>query len=239
MVVVSEAGMKGRVKGLLGGPTAGEAPPPGSMPPEMASEAAAQHQALQVLTLAQRTAEDHLNRARHEADRICGEARETAAQIVREAQAHADGLQREAEAALAEAHAAAAQLAREAQAHADEARQGAEDILADARVRADEIIKEAQGKADELQHLAEQRYEDVVGSLAARREALQQQIEALEKFDREYRARLQTFMQNQLRALWVEEPRVNPEGTEPDSAPTTDPVPEDHSDRYADAYQDS
>src|SRR5690606_41541759 len=46
VVVVSEAGMKGRVKGLLGGPTAGEAPPPASMPPEMASEAAAQHQAL-------------------------------------------------------------------------------------------------------------------------------------------------------------------------------------------------
>jgi hypothetical protein len=37
----------------------------------------------------------------------------------------------------------------------------------------------------------------VVGSLAARREALQQQIEALERFDREYRARLQAFMQSQ------------------------------------------
>ena len=94
------------------------------------------------------------------------------------------------------ARAAAAQLAREAQAHADEGRQAAEDVVSEARMRADEIIKDAQGKADELQHLAEQKYEDVVGSLAARRESLQQQIEALERFDREYRARLEALAES-------------------------------------------
>ena len=36
-----------------------------------------------------------------------------------------------------------------------------------------------------------------------------QQIEALEQFDREYRTRLTRFMQGQLRALWVDEPRVD------------------------------
>jgi len=231
--------MRGRVKGLLGTPTAGEAPPPMSVPPVDGPPDAAQHQALQVLTLAQRTAEDHLNRARHEADRIVGEARDTASQIVRDAQAHAEGLHREAEAALAEARAAAAQMAREAQGHADDARRGAEEIVSEARMRGDEIVKEAQGRADELQHLAEQRYEEMVGSLAARREALQQQIEALERFDREYRARLQAFMQHQLRALWVEEPRVDPSDLEPGSEPTS-PAPEqpEHQERYADTYQD-
>ena len=48
-----------------------------------------------------------------------------------------------------------------------------------------------------------------MGGLAARREALQQQIEALEQFDRDYRSRLTAFMQSQLRQLWVDQPQVN------------------------------
>lgn len=222
VVVVSDGGMKDRVKGLLGAPGASEPAMPADLPPE----AAAQYQALQVLTLAQRTAEDHLSSARHEADQICGDARDTAAQIVRDAQAHAEVLQRDAEKARSDAQAAAAQIARNAQAQADEARRDAEEVLSDARMQADEIAKSAQAEADELQHLAHQRYEDVVGSLAARREALQQQIEALERFDREYRARLQAFMQSQLRALWVDEPRVDTEGPEqPDPTPAVASVP--------------
>jgi cell division septum initiation protein DivIVA len=224
--------MKGRVKGLLGAPLTNEH----AAPMEALSEAAAQHQALQVLTLAQRTAEEHVNSARREADRIGGDARDTAAQIVRDAQTRVEVLQREAETALSEAHAATAQIARDAQAHAEQAQRDAEKILSDARIQADEVAKNAQANADELQHLAQQRYEDVVGSLAAKREALQQHIEALERFDREYRARLQAFMQTQLRALWVDEPQVDAEGLEhPGSTPTAASVPaqRDNSDRLA------
>ena len=87
------------------------------------------------------------------------------------------------------------------------------------------MAKGAQATADELMHQAQQRYEDVVGSLAAKREALQRQIEALEQFDRDYRARLTTFMQIQLRALWVDEPRVDAEEIEQSgSAATTTPL---------------
>jgi cell division septum initiation protein DivIVA len=181
---------------------------------DVSTEAAAQHQALQVLTLAQRTAEEHLVGARREADRICAEAGARAEQIIRDAQAHAQRRQQEAEKSLAEAHAAAGQIARDVQHHADNAQRNAEKILADARARADEMAKDAQANADELKHQARQRYEDAVGSLATRREALQQQIEALEEFDRDYRARLTAFMQNQLRALWVDEPRVTAEDLE-------------------------
>jgi len=207
------------------------------MPPmEVPPDAAAQHQALQVLTLAQRTAEEHLVSAKREADRICGEARDAASQIVRDAQVHAETMQREAEQARADAHAAAAQVAKDARRYADEARQDAEEILSEARMRADEFSKHAQSEADELQHLAQQRYEDVVGSLAARREGLQQQIEALERFDREYRARLQAFMQSQLRALWSDEPRVDPELIEqPEPMPPVPSLPaqRDDSDQLA------
>jgi len=58
----------------------------------------------------------------------------------------------------------------------------------------------------------------VVGSLATKREGLQNQIEALEQFDREYRQRLTAFMQGQLRALWVDQPQVAGELPEPQVA---------------------
>jgi vacuolar-type H+-ATPase subunit H len=210
--------MKGRVRGLLGGPPAGTE----TLEPMDAAVAAAapaesptaQHQALQVLTLAQRTADDHVANARRQADKICADARATAEQIARDAQANAQSLQQEAEKTVAAARERAAQIAREAQAKADEAQRSAEEVLADARTKADEMAKTAQTNADELKHQAEQRYEDVVGGLAAKREALQRQIEALENFDHDYRARLTGFLQSQLRALWVDEPQLDAEGVE-------------------------
>ena len=227
---MTDSAVKGRVKGILGGP------PPVNEPLEQRnapSGPTAQHQAVQVLTLAQRTAEEHVAGARREADRTCADARATAEQIIRDARAHAQAFQQEAEKALSDAHATAAQMARDAQARANNAQRNAEEILSDAQTRAGEMAKNAQANADELRDQAQQRYEDVVGSLAAKREALQQQIEALEEFDRDYRARLTTFMQNQLRALWVDEPSVNAEDIEqPASVATTPPVPKQasHSD---------
>lgn len=197
-----------------------------------ADPVAQQHQALQVLTLAQRTAEEHVASARREVERIRADAQASAEQIIREAQANAQGLQQEAEKALSAAHASAAQIAREAQSRSDKAHREAETILSEARTKADDMAKHAQVSAEELRHQAEQKYQDVVGSLAAKREALQRQIEALESFDREYRTRLTSFMQNQLRALWVDEPQVNAEAieepapAEPEADVTpTSPVP--------------
>jgi cell division septum initiation protein DivIVA len=207
--------MKGRVKGLLGGTAAIDDPMAHADAP---ASSATEHQALQVLTLAQRTSEEHVASARRQAGKICADARATAEQIVREAQAHAHGLRQEADRALADARAAAALIAQDAKAQADSARRNAEEILSGAQARADELAKLAQADADELSARAQQRYDDVVGSLAARRTALQKQIEALEKFDQEYRARLTAFMQGQLRALWVDEPRVSDEVEQPGPA---------------------
>jgi cell division septum initiation protein DivIVA len=201
--------MKGRVIGLLAG-----APPVKEVPEETdgrsngSPDAYAQRQALQVLTLAQRTAEDHVADAHRQADRICAEARATAEQIVRDAETRASDLRWQADKALGEARATAEQIGREARAHTKEVRRNADKILADARTKAGEIAKDAHAKADDLKHQAQQRYEDVVGSLAGKREALQQQIEALEQFDREYRAKITTFLQSQLRAMWLDEPQV-------------------------------
>src|SRR5688500_1632019 len=169
------------------------------------------NQALQVLTMAQRTAEEHVARAHHQADKIRTDALAAAEQIARDAQVHAHNVRREAQKILTDARAAAEQIARDSHARTEEARTTADKIVVDARAAAEQIADDAQANADHLNLQARQRFDDVVGSLGTRRESLQQQIEALEQFDREYRARLTHFMQGQLRALWVDQPQVNGE----------------------------
>ncbi len=221
---MTDTGMKGRVKGLLGGAGGVEEHMEQTGPP---TGIPAPHQALQVLNLAQRTAEEHIVNARRQAEKIHADARVAADQIVREAQAHAQSLRQEADKALSAADAAAAQIARDAQSYADKIQRNAQEVLAEAQTRAAELAKTAQADADELKHRAAQRYEDVVGSLASRRESLQQQIEALELFDREYRSRLTNFMQSQLRALWVDQPTMTDEIEQLEPVPAASELPPD------------
>jgi cell division septum initiation protein DivIVA len=166
------------------------------------------NQALQVLTMAQRTAEEHVATAHRQADKIRTDALATAEEIAREAQVHAHNVRREADKVLFDARAAAEQTARDAQARTAEARRNADKVVEDARAHAEKMAAEAQANVEELKLQAQRRYEDVVGSLGTKREGLQQQIEALERFDREYRSRLTAFMQGQLRSLWVDQPQV-------------------------------
>jgi cell division septum initiation protein DivIVA len=166
------------------------------------------NQALQVLSMAQRTAEEHVAAAHQQADKIRTDALAAAENIARDAQIHAHNVRREADKVLYDARAGADQIGQEAQAAAAEARRNADKIVRDAQARADSIAAEAKANAEQLNLQAQQRFDDVVGSLGVKREALQEQIEALEQFDREYRGRLMTFMQGQLRALWVDQPQV-------------------------------
>jgi cell division septum initiation protein DivIVA len=167
----------------------------------------AQRKALQVLTLAQRTADDHIASAQQQADNIRAAARASADQIARDAQAHADRVRQEAGKAVADARAMAEQIGRDAQAQADGARRSADEVAAAAKAKAGEIVQEAQARADGLDAEAQQRYDDVVGSLETKRDALQQRIEGLQQFDQDYRSRLRTFMQGQLDALGEEQPQ--------------------------------
>lgn len=179
------------------------------------------NQALQVLTMAQRTAEEHVATAHRQADKIRSDAQAAAEQIARDAQVHAHNVRREADKVLFDARAAAEQTARDAAARNEEAQRNAEKIVAESRKQAESIAADAQANAEHLRAQAQQRYEDVVGSLGSKREALQQQIESLEVFDRDYRGRLTAFMQGQLRALWVDQPQVGELESAPVSAPIT------------------
>jgi hypothetical protein len=191
---VADSRIKGRVRGLLSSPPQNEAyqesepyvdPTPGLPDPD------AQRRALQVLTLAQRTADGHVATAQQEADAI-----------------------------RAAAQASAEQSAKEAHAHAEQVRHDAAKVIADARATAERIGKAAQAKADELESDAQRQYDEVVGSLETKRAALQEQIDALQEFDRDYRSRLRTFMRTQLDALGDEQP-ASPKPAQRSGKPST------------------
>jgi cell division septum initiation protein DivIVA len=219
---VTDSRMKGRGKGLLGGTSRDNEPPDqagGSAEPD------AQRKALQVLMLAQRTADDHLAKAQNEADKIWAAARATAEQIARDTQTHAENARREAARAVSEARATAEQIARDARAHADGVRREADGILTDAQARAAEIVRDAEANAEKLEREAEQAYEEALGGLTVKRTTLEEQIEALQQFDRDYRARLRTFMQKQLLALGADEQASNTVVRQPRPAPTSEASP--------------
>jgi vacuolar-type H+-ATPase subunit E/Vma4 len=165
--------------------------------------------ALHVLTMAQRTADEHLQAVQAAAEGIRADALAAAEKIAREADARLGNARHEADTIISDARAAAEQMARDAQQLTDETQRTARRILSDARAQAERADAEARASAEELRQEARRRYDSVIGELHANREAYQHQIEALEQFDHEYRARLTAFMQTQLRALWVDQPQVD------------------------------
>jgi cell division septum initiation protein DivIVA len=168
-------------------------------------------QALHVLSMAQRTADDHLQTVYLEADRIRAEAEEAAEQIARDAQARQQQIREQADQLIEDARKTADQRLREAQDRAEEMQRDARNVLAQARAQAERTDASARAEADELRQAARFRHDQVIGELDASREAYQRHIEQLAQFDHEYRARLTAFMQTQLRMLWTDQPHVDDE----------------------------
>ncbi|GAB4059886.1 hypothetical protein [Catellatospora paridis] len=195
--------LKGRVKGLFSGPAENE--PMEEQNTGVLADPEAERQALQVLVLARRTADEHVGNAQAEADRIKNDARAKADDLARDARGIVESARQEAAQIQAAAQARSVEISREAQSHAESARRETEHMVADARATATRIVEAAQAKADDLERDALQQYEDVVGSLEAKRSVLQRRIEALQNFDRDYRARLRKFMNSQLDALDLDE----------------------------------
>lgn len=183
---MADSRIKGRVRGLLNSPPADDVYQPSQPVVDLAPglpDPDAQRKALQVLMLAQRTADEHVASAQQQADNIRSAAK-----------------------------ASADQVAKDAQARAERADKDAAKTVADARAAAEQIGKDAQARADELERDARRQYDEVVGTLETKRAALQEQIEALQEFDRDYRARLRTFMRGQLDALDADVPVSRPPG---------------------------
>ena len=81
------------------------------------------------------------------------------------------------------------------------AQKTAEDTVADAKREADKVLGEARLHADQLERETQERHRNVVGNLDSERERLERKIEELRSFEREYRARLKSYLEGQLRDL--------------------------------------
>jgi F0F1-type ATP synthase membrane subunit b/b' len=112
-----------------------------------------------------------------------------------------DNLQTAAKAlAIAQAASVAIETARdEADNALGRARGAADGVLIKARRQAEQITGDARARAESLERDAQERYEQALGSLVQARADLERRIDDLRAFEREYRARLRTALEAQLR----------------------------------------
>jgi len=133
-----------------------------------------------------------------QAAKVLGLAQEMADRLTGEAKAEADGM-------LSEARTKSEQLLSEARVKADsmvnEARSRAESMLNDARSRAETVERQAREKAGALERDAQRKHTETIGAISQEKATLDKKIEELRTFEREYRTRLKTYFETQLRDL--------------------------------------
>ncbi len=128
--------------------------------------AADQHiQAVQVLALAQQTADQHLAQSKAEAERLVTEAQASAEAAVNDAQ------------------------------------QQSERHVSEAEARAKKLDEDSTATANHTVQEAEQRAATITAQFEQRKAALERRVEELRTFEREYRTRLKSYLESQLRDL--------------------------------------
>jgi DivIVA domain-containing protein len=100
---------------------------------------------------------------------------------------------------------AAARLLQLAQKTADDlvgdARGQAEKILGEARAKGDQLVGEARTRAERIDREAQERQRQTIGNLEQQKIELERKVEELRAFEREYRTRLKSYLESQLRQL--------------------------------------
>lgn len=81
------------------------------------------------------------------------------------------------------------------------AQRTADEHIAEAKTQADRIIGEARTRAEALKREAEDKHRQTIGSLETERSGLERKVEQLRAFEREYRGRLKSYLEGQLREL--------------------------------------
>lgn len=133
-------------------------------------------QVAKVLSLAQEMAERLTAEAKSEAEGMLTDARNKSEQLLADARSKSDGL-------------------------VNDARARAETMLNDARTRAETLERQSREKAATLVGDAERQQNEIIGSITREKSALEKKIEQLRTFEREYRTRLKTYLESQLRDL--------------------------------------
>jgi DivIVA domain-containing protein len=154
-------------------------PPQRSMVPSLGDpgEQGDHHvQVAKVLSMAQEMAERLTAEAKSEADAMLTDARTKSEQLLSEARSKSDGL-------------------------VNDARSRAETMLNDARTRAETLERQSRDKAATLVGDAERKQAEIIGTITRDKSVLEKKIDELRTFEREYRTRLKTYLESQLRDL--------------------------------------
>jgi len=133
-------------------------------------------QVAKVLSMAQEMAERLTAEAKSEADAMLSDARTKSEQLLSEARSKADAL-------------------------VNDARARAETMLNDARTRAETLERQSRDKAATLVGDAERKQAEIIGTITRDKSVLEKKIDELRTFEREYRTRLKTYLESQLRDL--------------------------------------
>jgi len=133
-----------------------------------------------------------------QAAKVLGLAQEMADRLTAEAKSEADGM-------LSDARTKSEQLLSEARTKSDsmvnEARSRAETMLNDARTRAETLERQARDKATTLERDAQRKHNETITLIEQQKGGLEKKIDELRTFEREYRTRLKTYLESQLRDL--------------------------------------
>ncbi len=133
-------------------------------------------QVAKVLSMAQEMAERLTAEAKSEADTMLTDARTKSEQLLSDARSKSDGL-------------------------VNDARSRAETMLNDARTRAETLERQSRDKAATLVGDAERKQAEIIGTITRDKSVLEKKIDELRTFEREYRTRLKTYLESQLRDL--------------------------------------
>jgi DivIVA domain-containing protein len=133
-------------------------------------------QVAKVLSMAQEMAERLTAEAKVEADAMLSDARSKSEQLLSEARTKSDAL-------------------------VNDARARAETMLNDARTRAETLERQSRDKAATLISDAERKQAEIIGTITRDKSVLEKKIDELRTFEREYRTRLKTYLESQLRDL--------------------------------------
>ncbi len=138
----------------------------------------------------------------------------------------AEGSMQSASRMLALAQQTADQAVADARREADEtlgrAQREAEETVGKARRQAEQIMSEARSRAEALERDAQERHRQTMGALVQQRDELERKVDDLRAFEREYRSRLKSYLEDQLRDLEAGAQDSGP-------APPADNAPEESS----------
>jgi DivIVA domain-containing protein len=147
-------------------------------------------QAAKVLGMAQQIADRLTGDAKAEANGILSEARANAEQLLSEARMKADGM-------------------------VNEARGRVQTMIDSAHGKAEELDRQSKDKAAALERDAARKHAEVIGSISQEKTVLEKKVSELRTFENEYRTRVKTYLEAQLRELELRAFAAPAESTRP------------------------